>query len=226
MKILSARNPVPGVRQALQPHLPDTVQAQGVTASQLDTACGDYVAAVTAGQLPSIDPYGPDMSTQETVQISESLGELAQGLQTDFAAKHVAGASLRLGQLENSFAQLERATQLEIDTLSSEKKALKSGYNRQVGKTIAWMAGTAGALLIGGMIPNPISVVVVGAATVMTIRSLNKSRAAHKELSARMPALQANLKASEQLLADTVHFAPHLGAWNSDLSGGSPAAAA
>lgn len=219
MRVQSSHNSVQNLRQGLGPFLPDNVASEGTTATELVAACRDYVSSVGAGNQPAVDPYGPDMTTEQTIQISQRLGDLAHGLQSDFENKVGAGAQLRLGQLEGSFAHLQQRSQEQVSNLEDRRSELKGAYKSQVIKTIGWMAGTAGALVVGGIFPNPLSVVVVGATAVMTVRSINKARAAQKELATHLPAIDANLRVSRQMLADTVAYAPHVAAWHDELAG-------
>jgi hypothetical protein len=211
----------------LRPHLPKQSSAQGQTADRLAQACEEFIGDVRAGRTPSMDPYSSQLSNSGKVKLSGELKSLAQNAQADFAAQaETAGASLRLPQLESSLQSLQEQTQLEIGKLSSEKKDLKSDYRKQVAQTIGWMAGTAGALVVGGILPNPISVVGVGIMATCTIRSIGKSRAAQKNLAQKLPAIQQGLEASRHVLAQTVSYGPAVAAWESALGSQSQTLAA
>jgi hypothetical protein len=81
------------------------------------------------------------------------------------------------------------------------------------------MAGTAGALIVGGILPNPVSVLGVGVMATCTIRSIGKSRAAQKNLAQQLPEFKLNLEASKAVLAQTVSYGPAVAAWSSALGG-------
>lgn len=224
MYISSTKTPI---RPKLRSHLPTEVSAEGRTAADMAKACGDYISDVRAGRTPAIDPYSSQLSTSNKVKLSQDLKELAQNAQTDFAAQQqTAGATLKLPQLEGSLQSLQNATQSLIGETNKEIKSLKSGYHKQVAKTIGWMAGTAGALVVGGILPNPVSVLGVGIMAGCTIRSIGKSRAAQKNLAQQMPELKQNLEASKELLAQTVTYGPAVAAWNAALGGSASAIAA
>lgn len=204
------------LRAGLAPHLPEQASNQGATANTLAAECQNYVDSVGAGQTPTLDPYGPDLSQQETVELSNGLQRLARGCQQDFQAK-VPGAQLRLPQLLTATDTLQAETEADIEQLESSKSELKRGYYWQVGKTTAWMGATAASLLAGGIFPNPVTVLAVAGTSIMTIRSIGKARTMQRELAQRIPELDTNLAVSRQLLADTNFYAPHLRAWDSLL---------
>lgn len=215
MYISSTKLPV---RSSLRAHLPTEVSSEGRTALDMTKACNDYVSDVRAGRTPTTDPYSSQLSTSHKIKLSEGLQELAQNAQSDFGAQpETAGAALRLPQLEGSLQSLQKATQSQISELNNEVKSLKSDYHKQVAKTIGWMAGTAGALVVGGILPNPISVLGVGVMATCTVRSIGKSRAAQKNLAQQLPALKQNLEVSKEILGQTVAYGPAVAAWNAAL---------
>lgn len=206
------------VSSKLRPHLPKTVSSQGNTAEAMSSACAQYLSDVRAGRTPAHDPYPAEMKGKEKIRLSESLNELAREAQADFAAqKETAGAPLRLPQLHSALESLQVSTQRSLEETQGMKKSLKRGYHKQVAKTIGWMAGTAAALVVGGILPNPLSVLGVGFLATMTVRSIGKARAAQKNLAAQLPRLNDSLKSSREVLANTVAFAPHVLAWDQAL---------
>lgn len=206
-------------RPQLRSHLPKEVSSQGASASDMAKACGDYVSDVKSGRVPAHDPYGSSLSKSEKVALSQDLQELGLTSQTDFAAQaETAGASLKLGQLQGALQSLQTETQNDIKELSSQRKSLKSAYHKQVAKTVGWMAGTTGALVVGGILPNPLSVLGVGVMATMTIRSIGKARAAQKNLAQHLPQIQSNIKVAQEVLSKTVSYGPHVMAWNGALN--------
>ncbi|MCA9776653.1 MAG: hypothetical protein KC800_08060 [Candidatus Eremiobacteraeota bacterium] len=207
-------------RPKLRPHLPKEVSSEGRTAADMAKACGDYIADVKAGRTPSVDPYSSELSSAGKVKLSGELRDLANNAQADFSAQtETTGGALRLTQLEGSLQALQTEMNHQISQTNGDIETLKSGYRKQVAKTIGWMAGTAGALIVGGILPNPLSVLGVGVMATCTIRSIGKSRAAQKNLAQQMPELKQNLEASKEVLAQTVSYGPAVAAWNSALGG-------
>lgn len=215
MIILTGKS-TPGtrLRSAVKDHLPKEASTSGASAESIAAASRQHIADLRAGRVPLHNPYG-DISRGDAIAISENVEQLAGGAAGDFRA--AASGELRGPQLRQALASAGQAAKAEIADLSEQKSDLKSAYRWQVGKTIAWMAGTAGALITGGLLPNPISVAAVGAFSVMTIRSITKARAAQKNLAAQLPRLEAGLKAGRQVLADTVAYGPHILAWENAL---------
>lgn len=224
MIILTSKN-TPGVRlrAAVKDHLPGQGASQGVSAQEIAQASRQHLADLQAGRAPAHNPYRK-VSRGEAAEISRNVDHLASGAAGDFRA--AVGTELRGPQLRGALEKVEGAARSEIAELSEQKSDLKSAYRWQVGKTIGWMAGTAGALVTGGLLPNPVSVVAVGALSVMTIRSINKARAAQKNLATQLPKLDAAMQASRQILADTVAYGPHILAWENALAAGAQAQAA
>ena len=217
MYISSTKAPI---SPKLRPHLPKEVSTEGNTASDMAQACSDYIADVRSGRTPAVDPYSSQMPKSEKVKLSGELRDLANNAQVDFSAQtETSGGALRLNQLEGSLQSLQSEMNHQIAQTNGDIKSLKSGYRKQVAKTIGWMAGTAGALIVGGILPNPISVLGVGVMATCTIRSIGKSRAAQKNLAQQLPELKQNLEASQQVLAQTVPYGPAVAAWNSALGG-------
>jgi hypothetical protein len=215
MHISSTKVPM---RPRLRPHLPKEAANSGSTAADLAKACQDYIQEVQSGNTPSVDPYSSELSARNKLDLSRDLKGLAQDSQADFAAQsETAGSQLRLPQLQQSLQSLQSEVNSEISELNGEKKSLKSGYRKQVAKTIGWMAGTAGALVVGGILPNPISVLGVGVMATMTIRSIGKARSAQKNLAQQLPQIQQALDASKEVLSNTVSYGPAVAAWNSAL---------
>ena len=216
MIILTSKS-TPGkrLRAAVKDHLPKQSSAQGVSADEIANAARQHIADLQARRAPAHNPYG-DVSRKDAVEISQNVEQLAGGAATDF--RSAVASNLRGPQLREALEQTGAAAKAEIAEAAEQRSELKSAYRRQVGKTIAWMAGTAGALVTGGLLPNPVSVLAVGAFSVMTIRSINKARAAQKNLATQLPMLDATLKSSRQVLADTVAYGPHILAWESALS--------
>lgn len=206
------------IRPKLRSHLPNKTSSNGNTATEMAHACRDYVEDVRAGRTPDMDPYSAQLSTPSKIQLSQDLESLAKGAQADFAAQtETTGGELRLSQLSASLQSLKTEVDSEISELNAEKKSLKSGYRKQVAKTIGWMAGTAGALVVGGILPNPLSVLGVGVMATMTIRSIGKARAAQKNLAQQMPELKQGLEASKAVLSQTVAYGPAVAAWDAAL---------
>ena len=224
MYISSTKAPI---SPKLRSHLPKEVVSEGHSAADMAKACSDYITDVRAGRTPAVDPYSSQMPKSEKVKLSGELRDLANTAQSDFAAQtETTGGVLRLNQLEGSLQSLQSEMNHQIAQTNGDIKSLKSGYRKQVAKTIGWMAGTAGALIVGGILPNPISVLGVGVMATCTIRSIGKSRAAQKNLAQQMPELKQNLEASKQVLAQTVSYGPAVAAWSSALDGGARQAVA
>jgi len=190
------------LRQAVKPHLPSQADPTGVPVARLISACQANIDAPN-----SADPYPADL--KDTAQVNRDLQELARGAQADFGAQ-----SLSVGQLGAATAQVATSALAAADEAAAEKKELRSDYFKQVGCTTAWMAATAGTLVLGGLFPNPISLIIVGGACVGTIRSINKARARHKELVQQTPLLEANIKASKELAAGAGFYAPLVQGWD------------
>lgn len=224
MYISSTKTPI---SPKLRPHLPKEVSTEGRTAGDMAQACSDYITDVRAGRTPAVDPYSSQMPQSEKVKLSGELRDLANNAQTDFSAQaETTGGALRLNQLEGSLQSLQSEMNHQIAQTNGDIKSLKSGYRKQVAKTIGWMAGTAGALIVGGILPNPISVLGVGVMATCTIRSIGKSRTAQKNLAQQLPELKQNLEASKAVLAQTVSYGPAVAAWSSALGGGTEQALA
>ncbi len=182
--------------QAVKPHLPSQADPAGVPASRLIEACQANIA-----NPDTADPYPADL--KDTARVNRDLQDLAR-----------ACGSATVGQIASATVDAAGAATEAAEATAAEKKELKHAYFKQVGFTTAWMAGTAGALLLGGLFPNPISLVVVGGACVGTIKSINKARARHKELVVKTPLLEANLKASREVAASAGFCAPLLQGWD------------
>lgn len=217
MVILTSKSsPGSRLQSAVKSHLPNEASAVGVSATEIAAASRAYLADVKAGKKPAVDPYGTKIGRGDAVEISQNVDLLATGAANDFRTN--TSHELRGPQLRTAVQQAGESAKQSIAELSEERGDLKSAYNWQVAKTVGWMAGTAGALITGGLLPNPVSVLAVGAFSVMTIRSINKARAAQKSLSKALPMLDAGLKANRQILADTVAYGPHLLAWENALT--------
>jgi hypothetical protein len=215
MHISSTRVPM---RPKLRPHLPKESSNTGNTAADMAQACQNYIQDVQSGKTPALDPYSSELDLASKVELSRDLEGLANDSQADFAAQsQTAGSQLRLGQLQGSLQSLQTEMNSQISELNGAKKSLKSGYHKQVAKTIGWMAGTAGALIIGGVLPNPISVLGVGVMAACTIKSIGKARSAQKNLAKEIPQIQQALDTSKEVLANTVSYGPAVAAWDSAL---------
>lgn len=206
------------MRPKLRPHLPKDTSDTGNTATDLAKACQSYIQDVRSGKAPAVDPYSSELSRSGKLELSGELKNLAQDSQADFAGQpETAGGQLRLDQLQGSLRSLQAEMNTEISELNGEKTSLKSGYRKQVAKTIGWMAGTAGALVVGGILPNPLSVLGVGVMATMTIRSIGKARSAQKNLAEHLPQIQQALDTSKEVLARTVSYGPAVAAWDAAL---------
>lgn len=207
------------LQQGVRAHLPAASDTSGPSADSLARACDTYL-----GGGAQATPYPADMPADKARAISRNLQELASGAQADFAAK-VPGGTLSVGQLLSSVGQLQASKESEIEELSARRSELKGSYRKQVVKTVAWMGATAGALVLGGIFPNPVTGLLLAGAGAMTVRHISKARTAQKELQQTLPPVEANLKAARQLASDCVFYAPHLAGWN-DLLGGAQRQAA
>lgn len=192
------------LRQAVKTQLPSQVDTAGVPVARLTSACQANLADPSTP-----DPYG---NARDTAQLNRDLTALAQGAQTDFGAQ-----PLTIGQLATATGTVATQAAAQAEACAEEKSDLKHAYFKQVGFTTAWMAGLAGSLVVGGILPNPVSVIGIGLVATGTIRSINKARAAHSEMSAKLPALEQNMKASQQLAAAASGYAPLIAGWDSLL---------
>lgn len=199
------------LQAAVRPYLPADSDTTGPSANQLTQACDSYLS----GGAQST-PY-PELPADKARSLTRNLRDLSAGAQSDFAAK-VPGGTLSVGQLLASVGQLKSDKQAEVKELEARQSELKGAYRKQVVKTIGWMGATAGALVIGGLLPNPVTGLILAGCGAMAIRHIGKARTAQKELQQNLPPLEANLKAARQVAADTVFFAPHLAGWNDLLS--------
>lgn len=183
------------LRQAVTPHLPGPADPSGVPVARLMSACQANLA-----NPDSVDPYPADL--KDTAKVNRDLQELARG------------AECTVGQLAAATSVVQAEATEAAAQAAADKKELRSDYFKQVGCTTAWMAATAGTLVLGGLFPNPISLIIVGGACVGTIRSINKARAKHKELVQQTPLLEANIKASKELAAGAGFYGPLVAGWD------------
>ena len=218
MQIISSRTS--NLSKALKPHLPHQETSGGTTVDQLTTACDAYSRDVRQGATPEHQPYPDSMNRGEKLRATDELSSVAAQAQTDFATQTSTGASLKTSQLQDSMNELEVQSNEQLQEASSERSQLKKDYYVQVGKTIGWMAGTAGALVVGGVLTGPLALIAVGALATATIRSIGKSRAAHKRLSQALPLVDQTIKTQKQLLSELVPLSQHLGSWDAALSTG------
>lgn len=218
MQVISSRTS--NLSKALKPHLPQQETPGGTTVDQLTSACDAYTRDVRQGVTPEHQPYPDSMSRQERLRATDNLSEVAAQAQSDFAAQTSGGASLKTSQLQTSMSELEAHSNEQLQEASQERSQLKKDYYVQVGKTVAWMAGTAGALVVGGVLTGPLALIAVGALATATIRSIGKSRQAHKRLSQTLPLVDQTIQTQKRLLSDLVPLSHHLGNWDAALSPG------
>jgi hypothetical protein len=199
------------LQAGVRPYLPSGSDQTGPSAIQLTQACDSYLSGGT-----QTTPY-PELPADKARAITQNLKELSQGAQADFAAK-VPGGTLSVTQLLACVGQLKTDKQNEVKELEARQSELKGAYRKQVVKTVAWMGATAGALVLGGLLPNPVTGLILAGCGAMAVRHISKARTAQKELQQTLPPVEANLKAARQLAADSVFYAPHLAGWNDLLS--------
>ncbi len=203
----------------VRPYLPAASDTTGASANQLTGACDSYLSGGTQST-----PY-PELPADKARALTQNIKDLAGRAQADFAAK-VPGGTLSVTQLLACVGTLKTDKQNEISELEAKRSELKGAYRKQVVKTIGWMGATAGALVIGGLLPNPITGLILAGCGAMAVRHISKARTAQKELQQTLPPVEQNLKAARQLAADAVFFAPHLAGWNDLLSTQPPQKAA
>lgn len=199
------------LRAAVRPHLPAGSDNTGASASELTRACDSYLS----GGAQST-PY-PELPADKARALTQNIKDLSSGAQADFGAK-VPGGTLSVTQLLACVGQVKAEKQAEVKELEARRSELKGAYRKQVVKTIVWMGATAGALVLGGLLPNPVTGLILAGCGAMAVRHISKARTAQKELQQNLPPVEANLKAARQLAADAVFFAPHLAGWNDLLS--------
>ncbi|MCA9793680.1 MAG: hypothetical protein KC910_17835 [Candidatus Eremiobacteraeota bacterium] len=187
---------------ATRPHLPGPPDP-GPSVTRLSDGCQAYLVDVHAP-----NPYSAELSVPQARDISATLKELAD----------LTASSITIGQLAGATIDAGVEAQNRADALETTRQSLKSAYNNSTVKSIVWMGATAGALVLGGLLPNPITGLVIAGAAAMAIRSITKARADHKELVRQLPAIEQGLAVNRQLAADSVFFAPHLQGWNELLS--------
>lgn len=199
------------LQAGVRPYLPAGSDTTGPSTARLTQACDSFLS----GGAQST-PY-PELPADKARALTQNLKELSQGAQSDFAAK-VPGGTLSVTQLLACVGQLGTDKQNEVKELEARRGELKGAYRKQVAKTVAWMGATAGALVLGGIFPNPVTGLILAGCGAMAVRHISKARTAQKELQQNLPPVEANLKAARQLASDAVFYAPHLAAWNDLLS--------
>ncbi len=196
--MLISRNRAAALASAAKNHLPGPPDPSGCPVTQLDQACGRHLDDPDAPH-----PYA-ELDRLEATEVSQLLQQVTRRV----------AAETTIGQLEKATRAVASETLTEVDRLEDEQAQLRGDYRGAALKTVAWMGATAGALILGGLLPNPVTGLILAGAAGMTIRSLGQARTHHKELSTRLPELQQNLRVSQQLASDSVYFAPHLQGWN------------
>ena len=212
-------NSVGRVRQNLRPHLPKSSSQDGKTCSDLQSACDDFVSRSRSGQEPQLDPYSSNLSKREKIRTSEELSQFAGGVESDFQALTESTSPLRLHQVNESLNRMGNAAQDKLEAASTERSSLRKSYAVQVAKTVGWMAATGASLMVG-LVAAPISVPLVAVTATMAVRSIAKARAANKKLAAEQPALDKEIKAQNQIVADAQNYGSHVESWNEALNSG------
>lgn len=208
---ITSPNAAQRLAAATRPHLPGQADPNGVGVARLASGCDAFLADASAP-----NPYSSELPAEKTRDISATLKELAE----------LTPGRVTIGQLAAATTTVGSQAQEKVDELDATRRSLKSAYNKSVVKSIAWMGATAGALVLGGILPNPITGLVIAGAAAMAIRSITKARANHKELVQQLPGLEQGLAVNRQLAADSVFFAPHLQGWNDLLASQDSARAA
>lgn len=205
---------------ALRPFLPGRADTSGGSLSALKAACDAHV------QAPTPAPYPKEMSRADAVATSRDLSALAGRVQADFRLKvGDPAADMGILQLHQAAERLAEAKAAEAKEKAGAISGLKRGYFKQVGKTAAWMAATVGSLVVGGLVPNPVSAIAIAATAGMCIRSINKSREKHAQLQKQVPQLEAQMKFAREVAADAAFCAPFLKGWSNLLTPSQQAAA-
>ena len=150
------------------------------------------------------NPYG-DMPADQKVAWSRDLSDLAGSLPD---------RELKLKQLQNAALDLAESKTAEAKAGQGEIKDLKQAYWGQVAKTAGWMGATLASLAVTGVLPNPVTAIVAVGTGGMCIRSIVKARGAAKELGAKVPQLESQVKLASQIAADANGCAPMIGAWD------------